>query len=91
MRLAASAAPEGEGQTLFGTVSGDVTHYALRQEHDRKGRWDIENDPAPWAFDAGSGDLLWTGPSAQPSVSPPAKVNGRLYVGLADGNLYAYH
>ena len=42
-----------------------------------------------YACDAASGNILWTAATGGANTSSPAVVNGVVYIGSADHNLYA--
>jgi outer membrane protein assembly factor BamB len=43
-----------------------------------------------YAFDAVTGSVLWTGAIGSKVDSCPTVVNGAVYVGAYDGNIYAF-
>ncbi len=48
------------------------------------------NDNHLYAFDAVSGDVLWSYATGGYVISSPALSDGVVYVGSLDGNLYSF-
>jgi len=44
-----------------------------------------------YALDAKTGTSLWSYPTGSFIYSSPAVVNGMVYLGSANGNVYAFH
>lgn len=78
-----------EGPSIGGTVIGDalVTGRKTDGVDDH-----LDGPPTLYVLDVASGGIRWETelPSQPTTGGPPAVADGQIYLGLSDGNLYAY-